>query len=138
VVNAAKEDEKPCLQFLCYSLFFLVRKIKENKKKITYSLMINLYWSTMFTCFLYVILPYGSTLSPLSSFMKIEMPIRSVRTSNNKFNQNLFSSSEAETCRWTDVQTQSPTYAHSLCAHCKQCTITKTKHSESSVTQILQ
>jgi len=47
--------------------------------------------------------------------MKIEMAIQlSVKTSNKSFNQNLFSSSEAETSR-TDAQTPSPTYAHSLC-----------------------
>jgi hypothetical protein len=68
-------------------------------KKSAYSMTRNLYWGTMFTRFL-----YQSILSTVSSFMKIDLAIQlSGRTSNNNFNQILFSSSEAETCRWTDV-----------------------------------
>jgi len=67
----------------------------------------------MFKCFLYVTLLNGSILSALPSFMKTEMAIQlSVKTSTN-FNQNLFSSSEAETSRRTDAKIQTPTYVYS-------------------------
>jgi outer membrane lipoprotein SlyB len=60
--------------------------------------------------------------------MKIEMAIQlSVKTSNNNFTQNLFSSSEAETSRRIDAQTVQR-------VHNKQ----NRKHSESSVTKVLQ
>jgi len=59
-----------------YSVVVPSMKIGGRKKKVTHSITCNLYCGTTFTCSLYVILPYGSILSTLPRFMKIEMAIQ--------------------------------------------------------------